>query len=148
MKLSKRTTYFTIFLIILFSLVVGVVWFLKTNSAVALSKYSCRNGEDINIKVKNLLLSQELCLSSCYPYYLQRKNESGEWKTYEYAECPFEDKIETCISPLKGKEFKTSVPQVKEGTYRVMISVCKSCSMGERFKKEGDLFSEEFEVVR
>jgi len=100
-------------------------------------------GETLKIHIKNPL-KENLCFSSCYPYYLEKKNNS--WKPYSYVDCPKKDIIEKCVKPKESKTFETTLPQVKAGLHRLTISACVGCNIGAEFKENKKFFSNEFLV--
>ena len=126
---------------------------------VTTDKKNYASASTMKIKIKNYFLFQEACLSSCYPYFLQRKKavdslsaagttEHGvEWENYFYEECPYPDEIEKCIEPWKTRAFQTSLSDLLEGgIYRVVIPACRNCKVGEAFRATNRFFSSEFEI--
>lgn len=101
-------------------------------------------GDPMRVVVKNGLLNSEICFSSCYPYFFQKKNDL--WEEYSYHNCDFEDKIVKCVKPLRRKVFQTSVPNILNGTYRISVPVCENCSLGTVFSEEDRFYSNEFEI--
>ena len=100
-------------------------------------------GEMLKVKIENNS-EEKFCFSSCYPYYIQKKN--GGWETYRYVDCPQEDVVDNCVAPKSIKAFELEVPPVSEGPHRLAISACLSCQIRELFKKEKSFFSNRFFV--
>lgn len=101
------------------------------------------NGGSLKIKIKNISL-RNLCFSSCYPYYLERKNT--DWQSYSYQLCPYPDLAKECIEPLQLKAFEASLPNIKNGSHRIAVPVCQNCEPGEQFRETTRFYSNEFEI--
>jgi len=101
-------------------------------------------GEKARVTVVNRLWNSEVCFSSCYPYFYQKKN--GVWREYLYRDCNFEDKIVKCVKPFQKKVFQTTVPSIVEGEYRISVPVCAGCNLGTVFREENRFYSEIFRV--
>ena len=101
------------------------------------------NGGASKIKISNLL-SKNICFSSCYPYFLEKKNWT--WSAYNYQDCPDPDLAKPCIRPGESKTFETTLPEVKEGIHRFVIPVCEGCEEDEEFRETTRLYSSQFEI--
>ncbi len=99
-----------------------------------------KEGEDLKIQITNRK-QEPICFSSCYPYFLEKKEE--EWNSYQYDRCPEEDIIETCILP-GGKRAFLLLAEIEEKTHRISIPFCSLCKEGDVFKEEGKIYSQEF----
>jgi len=99
--------------------------------------------ENPRIKIDNNL-TQTVCFSSCYPYYLERNNES--LKSYTYPSCPYADVAETCIKPRETKDFEILLDKVRieKGVHRIAIPVCIGCSLKENFRQDQFFYSNKF----
>lgn len=98
-------------------------------------------GEDLKVKIDNDS-GDKLCFSTCYPYYLERKD--GDWTSYKYIDCPEEDKVDSCVDPDQVRAFELKIPPVDKGIHRLMIQACVGCETNEVFKKEKELISNQF----
>ncbi len=100
-------------------------------------------GEPLKIKIKNQT-KKEICFSSCYPYYLERKEK--EWKAYSYDACPYKDKAVYCLKPRLVKAFQISIPSkvIEKGIHRLAIPVCLNCQPNNDFKQEKWFYSNKF----
>lgn len=101
------------------------------------------NGAVLKTQIWNHSL-ENICFSSCYPYYLERKD--GEWESYNYQNCPDSNLVQECINPWKIKAFELTLPLVQEGFHRLVVPICKECKIGEEFKEIEKLYSNEFEI--
>ena len=110
-------------------------FFDKGGIEVSVDKAEYMEDDEMLVTIKNDFWGKEICLSSCYPYFLQRK--ADDWSEYKYKDCIFEDKIVECLSPKKTKTFRTSIPSVAQGAYRVSLPFCCDCNLGMIFKEEG-----------
>jgi len=117
----------------------------KTKKGVVIitEKEEYKRGEELKVKIENNI-DERICFSSCYPYYMQKRN--GEWVAYLYEECEKEDMIEKCVEPKQAKAFELTVPKVDLGPHRLAIGACIGCQLNETFKKDKNLFSNIFIV--
>lgn len=106
-------------------------------------KTEYKMGDTIKVKIENNL-KKNICFSSCYPYYLERKN--GEWESYRYIECPDSDLIESCVNSGEVKAFEFTMPSVGTGLHRLVIPACIGCSPGENFREDQKFYSNEFVI--
>ncbi len=131
------------FLLTLFLLV--VIFVIRDRGVmIRVEKEEYAVGDRARVVVKNGFLNSEICFSSCYPYFFQRKNDF--WEEYSYQDCDFEDKVVKCIKPLRKKVFETSIPNIADGTYRITVPVCENCSLGTVFNEEDRFYSNEFKI--
>ena len=103
-------------------------------------------GNIIKINVENKL-DKSICFSSCYPYYLEKKNE--EWEVYSYANCSDTNSVGSCIEPgeISGREI--GIPQteiVKAGLHRLAVPVCVGCNAQDEFREDQWFYSNEFSI--
>lgn len=146
-----------VFLIVLFFIILiggGAFLFLKKGGwigrgyqeeaiKVILDKKEYQANDKIKLKIENQT-EKRMCFSSCYPYYFERKNKT--WSRYQYAECDYQDKIETCLAPYSEKAFEIELLSVLlSGTYRLAIPVCENCQPGDNFITNNILYSPPFE---
>lgn len=135
--------------ILIFAILFGILFwevlnFLLFRGEVLIStnKSEYKKGENIIVKIENKT-NKKICFSSCYPYYLERKN--GEWKSYLYDNCPELDLTTTCIKPNKEKFFQIDdFSYAKEGSHRLLVPVCVGCDLAENFKEDKKFYSNEF----
>ena len=128
-----------------------VAWFIWNKYQVSKSifiktdKAEYKQGENPKITIENRF-RENICFSSCYPYYLERNEEDKKFKAYEYGICRDQDMAEKCISPGRAKAFELLLEDISlgEGIYRIAIPACIGCSIEENFKKDGWLYSNEF----
>lgn len=100
--------------------------------------------DSVKVEIKNKFWDKEVCLSSCHPYFLERKN--GGWKRYDQVKCPSEDRISVCLSPREERVFKTTLPAIGSGVYRLSVPVCRGCNLGTVFFEDGYFPSNEFKI--
>lgn len=99
-------------------------------------------GGAVRVNITNQL-SESVCFSSCYPYYLEKRN--GGWEKYGYADCPEKNIVEKCVSPQGVKGFELTLPSV-EGMHRIAVPACVGCGLQELFRQDGWAYSNEFMV--
>lgn len=100
-------------------------------------------GDSLKIKIENNL-REEICFSSCYPYYFEKKN--GDWTDYNYVPCPDGNTNEYCIDSKGVKAFELVIPEVKEGTHRIALSACLGCNFNESFEEDKRFYSNPFTI--
>lgn len=98
-------------------------------------------GGSLKVKIENNL-DKDVCFSSCYPYYFEKKNE--DWENYNYQNCPDSDSAQYCVSAKQVKAFELIIPAVEEGVHRLAISACLACNYSELFKEEQKFYSNTF----
>jgi hypothetical protein len=91
-------------------------------------------------------MPNNICFSSCYPYYLEIK--ANKWKTYEYyEECPHSDLIESCINPNYARFFSIELPDLSPGLHRIRIPATINGESGNEFVEDKFYYSNEF-IIR
>ena len=130
------------FLVLIIIGILGFLWKVQ-KVVVSTEQQQYGNGGLLKVKIKNYFL-RNVCFSSCYPYYLEKKN--GVWKSYLYQNCDKPDTIEKCIEPGQTKAFEIPLPIVREGLHRIIVPICKNCEIGENFQETGRFYSNEFEL--
>lgn len=100
-------------------------------------------GESLKVKIENNLKAG-ICLSSCYPYYLEKRD--GNWDSYHYQNCPNSNTVEKCINSRETKAFEIIIPPVKTGLHRLALPACLSCNLQEKFREEKWLYSNDFVI--
>lgn len=129
-------------------ILVGVImfWLVEMRSSqevkITTQKTEYSIGDSLKVEVKNNL-NGSICFSSCYPYYLEKKN--GEWEKYQYSECPGKDLSQNCIESQESKIFELTLSG-KSGIHRISVPVCLDCREGKDFAPEKVFYSNEFEV--
>lgn len=95
----------------------------------------------LKVKIKNDL-KESICFSSCYPYYLEKKD--GQWKSYRYVACEANNLVERCVEPKQVKAFELILPFIEAGFHRLAIPACVGCSVQDLFKEDKRFYSNEF----
>ena len=113
---------------------------------VITDKAEYKIGEVLKIKIENNL-KENICFSSCYPYYWEKKNNIG-WEDYRYVDCPNSDLATYCVGPEEVKAFELAVPSVGLGPHRLAISACLECGFQESFQEEQRFYSNDFVVKK
>lgn len=100
-------------------------------------------GGKLRIKIQNNL-EEKICFSSCYPYYIEKKN--GGWSGYEYNGCYDDDIAENCIDPDGIKAFQFEIPSIEKGTHRIVLPICVGCTESNIFKEGKRFYSNNFNI--
>jgi hypothetical protein len=140
------------FALLFFVFLLGVVLYFNSGENKELIKaftekkrYSA--SEELKVEIKNNT-ENKICFSSCYPYFMQ--TDEGRWGNYAYPQCEKENVVETCIDPSDLKAFAISLNQmfVKPALHRLAIPACVGCALGEEFRVDKILYSNEFEITK
>jgi len=145
--MKKRDIIIIIVGLVILAFLILISYFLpeKNNEEGAITVLTDKEeyslGENLKVKIANNT-KDKLCFSTCYPYYIEKKD--NQWITYKYEECPQEDKVDSCIDSEGIKAFELKIPAVGKGTHRLMIQACVGCQTNQLFTKEKELFSNQF----
>jgi hypothetical protein len=145
--MTKRISIIIIILVIIIA--ISFLWFFwerfKTPGIVSFTtdKVEYEKGEVLKLKVKNDSL-KKICFSTCYPYYLERKNSN--WESYKYEECRSFNGNGHCLEAGKEKSFELTLPSVPAGIHRLAIPVCSDCENETAFVEEKRFYSNEFTI--
>jgi hypothetical protein len=101
--------------------------------------------EELKVEIINNE-SETICFSSCYPYVMQAKHNS--WDLYSYPQCEEDNIAETCIPPNQLKAFAISLNGMflEPTMHRLAIPACVGCAVGEQFRVDKIIYSNEFEI--
>ena len=115
----------------------------KAEVSIVTDKTEYEKGKTLRVKIKNNLW-EHICFSSCYPYYLEKKNE--KWESYQYVDCYDFDSNGKCISPGQTKAFELTLPGVPDGLHRLALPVCIDCKSEDSFREDKRFYSNEFTI--
>ena len=105
----------------------------EKNIDISTDKQEYTLGELLRVKIMNNT-KDKVCFSTCYPYFIERKEEN--WIAYEYEDCSQQDTVDSCVESSQVKAFEFNVPVLKKGSHRLMIQACVACQDNQIFKKE------------
>ena len=116
---------------------------------VSTEKTEYNIGDILKVKIENDL-KERICFSSCYPYYLEKKEEE-EWKSYNYMDCSDSNLVESCVNPRKVKAFEITISsedleKINPGFHRIAIPACVGCNVDEEFREDQRFYSNEFVI--
>jgi hypothetical protein len=142
----SKTIKTVIILIALFVVLFLSYLYLRSTSEVVLmtDKFEYVEGENPKIKISNNT-EETVCFSSCYPFYLERKDE--EWARYKYDICDKEDRASYCIEAKGNKTFEVLTPYAEPGIHRIQVSACLSCEIGQNFVIGENYYSNDFKIT-
>ena len=147
MKLKNFIPILIIVFLILFVIIFWMGWkgyqLQKRDLSIVTDKAEYESGGILKVKIKNNF-GEQICFSSCYPYYLEIKNE--EWKSYKYVECQKLNGNGHCMKAGELKTFELTLPKVQEGLHRLAIPVCLVCQSEKEFKEDTRFYSNEFSI--
>lgn len=92
---------------------------------------------------------EKICFSSCYPYYIQKKD--GSWEDYPSAKCLRENLAASCVDAFgligRGIELKQWQSFLKSDLlHRLALPACIGCKEGEPFRVDKTFYSNEFKI--
>lgn len=101
--------------------------------------------DELKVEIENRE-GRVMCFSSCYPYAVQTKNNG--WNNYSYSECEKANVADTCIEPNQLKAFGIPLSEMflEPATHRLAIPVCVGCAVGEQFRVDKIIYSNEFVI--
>jgi hypothetical protein len=152
-KLRKIKVLSYVFLAFVF--IIGIIFYSKIEknnaSAEIIKAFTEKNNysvsDELKVEIENKE-SQTVCFSSCYPYIIQIKKDT--WDNYSYPQCDKENVAETCINPNQSKAFAIALNEMSlEPTmHRLAIPACIGCAIGEQFRVDKIIYSNEFEIKK
>ncbi len=123
--------------------------YIRTTTAKAVDIIFEKKGyskqDMMRITIKNNLM-ENICFSSCYPYYMEKKQDI--WMVYNYEDCQEYDLSDKCIEGGESGGFELSLADADKGIHRLVISVCRGCSPQQKFKENARIYSEEFVIYQ
>jgi hypothetical protein len=143
---------------ILISLAIGLVllvaitlflswqWYFGTGPlklTVSTDKTEYDPGSVLKVVIQNNS-RKNICFSSCYPYYLEKKDVN--FQSYPYPDCPKPNLSEPCVKPRQSKFFEIDLPLLEAGLHRLAIPVCVDCKIKEDFREDTRFYSNEFTI--
>ena len=133
-----------IIILITILLILGWVWY-NNQVIVKTDRTEYQKQEPLRVVIRNNS-EDSLCFSSCYPYYLEKKDEG--WRSYEYGICQEADVVETCIDSKDSKTFgiPLNAYSIKSGIYRIAIPACINCEIGKIFQEDKKFHSNRFDI--
>lgn len=131
-------------LVLIFSFVSRNVQNPEKEVKITTDRTEYGSAEVPRLTIKNNL-TDSICLSDCYPYYLEIKKE--EWERYLYEECEKPDLVRECIASNESKDIELIInASLPPGLHRVVMSACLGCQIKEDFKKDLIFQSNEFTI--
>ena len=97
----------------------------------------------LKMAIKNNLW-ENICFSSCYPYYIEKKD--GDWKAYSYSNCSQSNINDICLNAHQAKFFEINLSFIAAGLHRLVIPACLNCKNNDTFKEDTKFYSNEFSV--
>lgn len=138
-----------IFIIVL-SVGVLIVWksYQAAGEIVILTdREEYKLGERLRVSIDNNL-TNNICFSSCYPYYLEKNDGLKNYLPYSYGVCLINDIADTCVMPGDIKYFEIYLNKeiIKSGLHRLAVPACIGCSFKQNFNKDSWFYSNSFEI--
>jgi hypothetical protein len=133
-----------------FVILLGLVWqgqnLKGTGAAVSIVTDKTEYGKTdfLKLAIKNNL-PEKVCFSSCYPYYLEKK-DGNSWDMYSYSQCDKSNVTDKCVDPHQSKFFQIDLNLLTAGIHRLIIPTCLNCKVQDNFRKDSEFYSNEFIV--
>ncbi len=146
-KITKILTI-VIIAIIIFILVLVVICLLDVfrKPEIVTDKTEYNLDGILKVKIKNNFTKNNICFSSCHPYYIERQKDE-KWQIYPHLDCEYSNLINKCIDPGQIKAFEFVLPSsIDEEIHRLAIPVCIGCSVKQPFQEHKIFYSNEFIV--
>lgn len=153
MATNNKKWLIIILVLIVIAIIIGIsyTYYLQTvktqnkeeGTIIVTEKKDYKIGEAIKVKIANNS-SKEICFSSCYPYYFERKD--GSWHAYSYENCSQSNLAKPCLEPNQQKAFEINIPQIEKGVHRLSLPACLGCGLNSGFKESKWLYSNNFVV--
>lgn len=142
--LMKNNKILAVLILLIISFLVWQFFIKKAFKVLILTdKTQYEQDGTLKIAIKNDS-RENICFSSCYPYFLEKKD--GEFQPYPYSVCHEPNLNEPCLEPHQSKFFQINFPLIEVGVHRLAISVCVGCKIKEIFREDKKLYSNEFNV--
>jgi len=139
-----------IILVILSVLVVaGLTWQIKNylTSALPVSIKTDKTEYDKDSALKVVIENdsgKSICFSSCYPYYIEKKD--GQFESYSYSSCSKQNLNESCVGSHQTKFFQINLNSLEDGFHRLVIPACLGCEFEGNFREDQRFYSNEFVI--
>ena len=142
-----------IIVLIIVAVLIGIILKSGPQELISIDKKEYSRGDAVRVNIRNNF-KESICFSSCYPYYLEQKEE--EWKSYPYSQCATSNIVADCFGPdyqyqlqpesQKGiKRFELELPlSLNTGKHRIVVPLCIGCTPEEPFRTDDLLYSDEF----
>lgn len=131
-------------IIVIVAIILAVLFVFQGASVkITTDKKEYKAGDTLKVKIKNDS-RENICFSSCYPYYWEKKKEN--WEDYHYVDCPDNNLVDNCVNPKKVKAFELSIPVIDNGLHRLAIPACLGCNLQERFREDQRFYSNDFVI--
>lgn len=144
---KKEIIYLVVGLFIIALGVAGWFWGWEQLKVITQkTEYTFKDGM-IALNIKSYV-PESVCFSSCYPYYIQRKD--GSWEDYPSAECSKRNVVSECVSAFgligRGIELDKWQSFLKSDIHRLALPACIGCKVGEPFRTDKTFYSNEFQI--
>ena len=144
MTKSIKILVIAIVIIIIFVFIVVYLFDTFRKPEVITDKTEYNLEDVLKVKIKNNFTKNNICFSSCHPYYIERQNDE-RWQTYPYLDCEYSNLVNKCIDPGQIKAFEFTLPSsIDEEIHRLAIPVCIGCGIKQPFQEHKIFYSNEF----
>ena len=115
-----------------------LIWKLQTtNVLVFTDRAEYEKRKNLIVAIQNNF-QENICFSSCYPYFLEKKKGYWEWDGYRYGVCDKEDINTSCIESNQVKAFEIELSWARTGLNRLVIPVVLTVRWRNNLKKIKD----------
>ncbi|MDD4831141.1 MAG: hypothetical protein PHI77_03770 [Candidatus Pacebacteria bacterium] len=145
---KKEVIYLVAGLLILLLGLAGWFYGWKKQLSVSTQKIEYAKSEKLlRLNIKNYTLAT-VCFSSCYPYYIQKKD--GQWKDYPLAQCEENNIATDCVDFFetigRGIDLDQWRDFLESDSHRLALPACIGCNAGDPFRADKTFYSNEFKI--
>ncbi len=143
---NKEILFYVVGMFTLAIIILAYLLFSPKNSIKAkvfTDRGEYKIGNALKVDIENHS-TKDICFSSCFPYYFERKD--GVWEKYKYGDCPQDNIAENCVAPNKIKAFELNIPPIDKGIHRLAVPACIGCAIKDKFRDDKWFYSNEFTV--
>ncbi|MFA7151864.1 MAG: hypothetical protein WC113_03095 [Candidatus Paceibacterota bacterium] len=146
-SISKNKIAYSVVAVFLIIAIGLAAWFFWGDRLVVVTQQSeyAKTEDNLRLNIKSYAL-QDVCFSSCYPYYIQKKD--GTWENYPFAKCNRQEVATECVKAFnlvgRGIDLTNWDNLLLADFHRLALPACIGCKEGDPFRTDKVFYSNEF----
>ncbi|MFA5249537.1 MAG: hypothetical protein WC397_03345 [Candidatus Paceibacterota bacterium] len=146
-SISKNKIAYSVVAVFLIIAIGLAAWFFWGDRLVVVTQQSeyAKTEDNLRLNIKSYAL-QDVCFSSCYPYYIQKKD--GTWENYPFAKCDRQEVATECVKAFnlvgRGIDLTNWDNLLLADFHRLALPACIGCKEGDPFRTDKVFYSNEF----
>ncbi|MFA5643173.1 MAG: hypothetical protein WC949_01305 [Candidatus Paceibacterota bacterium] len=146
-SISKNKIAYSVVAVFLIIAIGLAAWFFWGDRLVVVTQQSeyAKTEDNLRLNIKSYAL-QDVCFSSCYPYYIQKKD--GTWENYPFAKCNRQEVATECVKAFnlvgRGIDLTNWDNLLLADFHRLALPACIGCKEGDPFRADKVFYSNEF----